>query len=95
VREGDEPFLAAYQDRVFALGAASPGLSGGMQSLIALRQVLAVGCRALVIADQVTIPNAREAFDAEDELKDPRAASQLKLVVRKLLAYVRLLRPGG
>jgi chromate reductase, NAD(P)H dehydrogenase (quinone) len=95
VREGDEPFLAAYQDRVFALAAASPGLSGGMQSLIALRQVLAVGCRALVIAEQVTIPNAREAFDAEDELKDPRAASQLKLVVRKLLAYVRLLRPGG
>lgn len=95
VREGDEPFLAAYQDRIFALGAASPGLSGGMHSLIALRQVLAVGCRALVIAEQVTIPNAREAFDANDELKDPRAASQLKLVVGKLLAYVRLLRPQG
>jgi chromate reductase, NAD(P)H dehydrogenase (quinone) len=95
VREGDEPFLAAYQDRVFALGAASPGLSGGMHSLIALRQVLAVGCRALVIAEQVTIPNAREAFDAKDELKDPRTAGQLKLVARKLVAYVRLLRPGG
>src|SRR6202022_1535326 len=29
VREGGEPQLAAYQDRVFALGAASPGRSGG------------------------------------------------------------------
>jgi len=44
VREAGDPPLAAYQNRVFALGAASPGRSGGMQSLIALRQVLAVGC---------------------------------------------------
>ena len=50
VRERGEPQLAAYQNRVFALGGASPGRSGAMQSLIALRQVLAVGCRALVIA---------------------------------------------
>src|SRR5262249_36584820 len=95
VREGDEPFLAAYQDRVFALGAASPGRSGGMQSLIALRQILAVGCRALVIAEQVTIPNAGDAFDNMDELKDARSASQLKLVARKLVSYVRMLQPEG
>src|SRR5207253_170304 len=57
VRERDEPPLAAYQNRVFALGAASPGRSGGMQSLIALRQVLAVGCRAMVVGEQVTVPN--------------------------------------
>src|SRR3954463_706489 len=37
VRERDEPALAAYQKRVFALGAASPGRSRGMQSLLALR----------------------------------------------------------
>ena len=48
VRERGEPQLVAYQDRVFALGAASPGPPAAMQSLIALRQVLAVGCRALV-----------------------------------------------
>jgi len=95
VREGDDPPLAAYQNRVFALGAASPGRSGGMQSLIALRQVLAVGCRALVIAEQVTVPNAADAFDDGDELRDARAASQLKLVVSKLITYVRLLRPEG
>ena len=33
VRERGEPPLAAYQNRVFALGGASPGRSGGMQSL--------------------------------------------------------------
>ena len=92
VREGDEPQLAAYQDRVFALGAASPGRSGGMQSLITLRQVLAVGCRALVIPEQVTVPHAASAFDEMDQLTDTRAAAQLKLVARRLVEYARLLR---
>jgi chromate reductase, NAD(P)H dehydrogenase (quinone) len=91
VRERGEPALAAYQNRVFALGAASPGRSGGMQSLIALRQVLAVGCRALVIPEQVTVPHAEQAFDERDELTDTRAAAQLKLVARRLVDYVRML----
>ncbi|HEY7662301.1 MAG TPA: NAD(P)H-dependent oxidoreductase [Xanthobacteraceae bacterium] len=91
VRERGEPQLAAYQNRVFALGGASPGRSGATHSLLALRQVLAVGCRALVIAEQVTVPNAEQAFDEMDELKDARAASQLKLVVRKLVDTARLL----
>jgi chromate reductase, NAD(P)H dehydrogenase (quinone) len=92
VREGGEPKLAAYQDRVFALGAASPGRSGGMQSLIALRQVLAVGCRALVIPEQITVPNAATAFDEMDQLNDAAAAAQLKTVARRLVDYARLLR---
>ena len=62
-----------------------------MQSLITLRQVLAIGCRALVVPEQVTIPNAGEAFDASDELKDARAAAQLKLVVRRLIDYARMM----
>jgi len=91
VRERGDPPLAAYQNRVFALGGASPGRSGATHSLLALRQVLAVGCRALVIAEQVTVPNAEQAFDEMDELKDTRAASQLKVVVRKLIDTAKLL----
>ena len=91
VREGGEAPLAAYQNRVFALGGASPGRSGATHSLLALRQVLAVGCRALVIAEQVTVPNAEQAFDEMDELKDARAAGQLKLVIRKLVDTAKLL----
>jgi chromate reductase, NAD(P)H dehydrogenase (quinone) len=90
VRERDEPQLYTFQNRAFALGAASPGRSGGMQSLITLRQVLAIGCRAFVVPEQVTIPNAGEAFDVSDELKDARAAAQLKLVVRKLIDAAKL-----
>src|ERR1700681_1947313 len=92
VREGGEPQLAAYQDRGFALGAASPGRSGGMQSLLALRQVLAVGCRALVIPEQIAIPNAATAFDEMDQLNEAGAAAQLKTVARRLVDYARLLR---
>jgi chromate reductase, NAD(P)H dehydrogenase (quinone) len=91
VRERGEPPLAAYQNRVFALGGASPRSTGVVQSLLALRQVLAVGCRALVIAEQLSVPNAEQAFDEMDELKDPRIAAQLKLVARKLVDTARLL----
>ena len=91
VRETGEPRLAAYQGRVFALGGASPGRSGAMQSLSALRQVLTVGCRAFVIAEQVSVPNAGEAFDDMDELRDAHAAAELKIMARRLVDAARLM----
>jgi chromate reductase, NAD(P)H dehydrogenase (quinone) len=91
VREAGEPALAAFANRVFALGGASPRRSGAMQSLSALRQVLAVGCRALVLAEQVNVPNAEQAFGDMDELRDARAADDLKIVVRKLIEAAKLL----
>jgi NAD(P)H-dependent FMN reductase len=91
VRERGDPPLAAYQNRIFALGGASPSPSGATSSLLALRQVLAVGCRALVIAEQVAVPNAEQAFDDIDGLKDSRVAGELKLVVRKLIDTAMLL----
>jgi len=91
VREGGETELAAYQNRAFALGGASPRRSGAVQALLALRQVLAVGCRALVIAEQVCVPNAAQAFDEMDDLRDARVAGELKLVVRKLIEAAKLM----
>ncbi len=91
VRERGEAPLAAYQNRVFALVGTSPGNSGAMQSLLALRQILAVGCRALVLAEQLSVANAEEAFDEMDELRDARAAGELKLLVRKLIDTARLM----
>ena len=53
VRErGDEPY-AAFKDRVFALGSASARADGGLHALMALRQMLEVGCGALVIPEQI------------------------------------------
>lgn len=82
---GEEP-LAAYKNRVFALGAASPGGYGGMRGLIALRQVFELGLGAFVIPDQIALPGAMQAFDDNGALKDERMAAMLKKVVTKLIA---------
>ena len=71
-RRQGEPPLAAYKNRVFALGGASNGMYGGMRSLIALRQVLELGCGALVIPEQIAVSRAADAFDEMDNLKDER-----------------------
>ena len=90
VREPGEVQLAVFQHRAFALGGASPGRSGALNSLLTLRQVLAIGCRALVVPEQIAIPNAEQAFNDKDELVDARAAGQLKTLVKKLIDYARL-----
>lgn len=89
VRERNEPPLVAYRNRVFALGAASDGVYGGMRSLMALRQVLELGCGALVIPEQIAVSRASEAFDEMDNLTDERAAKLLKRVVQRLIDMAR------
>ena len=89
VRERGEPPLAVFRHCVFALGAASPGPFGGMRSLLALRQVLEIGCGALVIPQQVAVMHADQAFDEADNFKDERFAAALKNVVRALIEAVR------
>jgi NAD(P)H-dependent FMN reductase len=85
VRERNEPPLAAYQNRVFALGAASSRGSGGIYALLALRQTLVIGCGALVIPEQIAIARANEAFDEMDNLKDEKLAILLQQVVQRLI----------
>ncbi len=41
-----------------------------MRSLMALRQVLEIGCGALVIPEQIAVARAAEAFDEMDNFKD-------------------------
>jgi len=85
VRERGEPPYAAYRGRVFALGAASTDVFGGLRGLLALRQVLEAGCGALVIPEQVAVGNAEHAFDEMDNLKDARSAGALKTLARRLV----------
>ena len=89
VRERGEPALAAYKNRVFALGGASDGSYGGMRSLMALRQVLELGCGALVIPEQIAVMRASEAFDNMDNLKEERLANMLKRVAQRLTDMAR------
>ena len=91
-RARGEPAYEVFKDRVFAIGAASAGADGGVRSLMALRQILELGCGALVIPEQITIANAGDAFDDMDDLKDSNLALSLKGLVRRLVELVRALK---
>jgi len=85
VREGNEPTYAAFKGRVFALGSATASSSGGVRSMMALRQILELGCGALVIPEQVSVPRAEQAFDDNDNLKDEAVAGALRNATRRLV----------
>ncbi|MBN8936199.1 MAG: NAD(P)H-dependent oxidoreductase [Rhizobiales bacterium] len=89
VRERGEPPLAVFKGRAFAIGGASNSPYGAVRSLMALRQVLELGCGALVIPEQVTVFRAGEAFDDNDNLTDDRAANTLKRVLGRLIETAR------
>lgn len=82
--EKEEPALRAFQGKVAALAAASPGALGGLRGLVGVRSILGnVG--VYVLPGQVTIPGAYEAFDAEDKLKDSVQEKGLKALVENLI----------
>ena len=91
MREAGEPPLAAYRNRVFALGSASPGGYAGMRSQIATRQSLELGCGAHMIPETCAVPAAHQAFDEAGNLKDERARASLTAcctsLVEKAKAY--------
>ncbi len=85
VRERGEPSYAAFKGRVFALGSATSGGGGGVRSLMALRQILELGCGALVIPEQISVARAELAFDENDNLKDEALAEALRAAMRRLV----------
>jgi len=91
VRERGDPNFAAFKGRVFAIGAASSSNLGGMRSLMALRQILELGCGAMVIPEQVAVPNADHAFDAMDNLADTGSANLLRAQLERLVEMARLM----
>jgi chromate reductase len=91
VRERGEPTYAAFKGRVFALGSATSGSGGGIRSLMALRQILELGCGALVIPEQVSVPRAELAFDDNDNLRDDALAAALRAAMRRLVELANVM----
>jgi chromate reductase len=91
VRERGDPTYAAFKGRVFAIASASPEPSGGLRSLMALRQILELGCGALVIPEQVAIPQGDLAFDDMDNIADARTANLFHAELARLAEMARLL----
>jgi chromate reductase len=94
VRERGDPTNAAFKGRVFAIASASPGRSGGLRSLMALRQILELGCGALTIPEQVAIPQAEDAFDNMDNIIDLNTANLFRAQLARLVDMARLMGRG-
>lgn len=95
VRERGDPLFAAFRGRVFAIGSASSEPTGGLHGLAALRQILELGCGALVIPEQVAVANADHAFDAMDNIAETRVANLLRAQLSRLTDMARLIQRGG
>jgi NAD(P)H-dependent FMN reductase len=91
VRERGDPAYAAFRNRVFALGAASPEPHGGVRGLMALRQILELGCGAMVLPEQIAISQADQAFDELDNLSQATLANQLRAQLARLVDVARMM----
>jgi NAD(P)H-dependent FMN reductase len=91
VRERGDPAYAAFKGRVFAISAASPTATGGLRSLMALRQILELGCGALVIPEQVAVQQAETAFDEMDDIIDGRTANLFRAQLARLVELARII----
>ena len=94
VRERNDGPYAAFKDRVFALASASARADGGLHALMALRQILEVGCGALVLPEQINVGGAGDAFDEMDNLKDQGLTTALKDMVRRLIDLAGMMPKG-
>lgn len=91
VRERGEPAYAAFRNRVFAIGNCAISQSGGPFALIALRQILEIGCGALVIPEQVAVADAAKAFDDMDNLVDAHTRNLFHAQLDRLVEVARLM----
>lgn len=89
VRAKGESGLEVFKTRVFAISGASPGYYGTMRSLMHLRQILTVGMGATVIPQQIALPRAMDAFEADGSLKDKAQQDLCKSVVEALAVAAR------
>ena len=82
--EKGEPPLACFEGKVAGLLSASPGNFGGMRSLMTVRAILS-NIRVLVIPEQVAVPKAHEAFDAEGKLLDAKLNAAVGKLAQRLV----------
>jgi NAD(P)H-dependent FMN reductase len=68
-REGDEPGLAAYKDKVAGIMGTSPGRLGGLRGLVHVRQIL-TNIGVLVVPQQHALGGAGDAFGEDGMLVD-------------------------
>jgi chromate reductase len=72
-----EAMLAAYQNKVAAIMAASPGGLGGLRGLVHVRSILS-SIGVVVLPDQTAVPRAFEVFDDNGQLIDEKQQARVQ-----------------
>lgn len=75
----------AFQGKKFAIMSASPGASGGTRGLAHLRAILE-NIGGTVIAQQVVVPDAYNAFDEQGHLKNGNVRKELQQLVQAAIS---------
>ena len=70
--------------RVFGVGSSSPGMIGGARALIELRKVIVTAYGGIVIPEQVSISQAKTAFDDSGYLVAEPPAELLRSLCQTL-----------
>jgi chromate reductase, NAD(P)H dehydrogenase (quinone) len=73
-----------FRETPFAIAGASEGRLGGIRALAALRLILSA-CGATVVANQLALSFADEAYDDMDRLRKEADIEAMKAMVRQLI----------
>ncbi|MBV1909033.1 MAG: NAD(P)H-dependent oxidoreductase [Kangiellaceae bacterium] len=82
----DEPPLSAFQHKITAVVATSPGGLGGMRGLVPLRMLLS-NLSTIVIPEQLAISHAANFFDSDGELVDSKHRKSLSNLIKRLVEF--------
>ena len=86
---GEQP-LQCFKGKVVSLMSTSPGALGGLRGLVHVRAILGnVGC--IVLPDQVAVPLAMKAFDADGGLKDSSMHGEVEMLGANVAQMLRKL----
>ena len=86
---GEAP-LACFVNKTAALLSASPGALGGLRGLVHLRAMLE-NIKVLVLPEQLAVPRADEAFNADGSLKDAKQQTLARNIGGRLTKILILL----
>jgi NAD(P)H-dependent FMN reductase len=86
-----EPSLVAFRGKVATLMSASPGALGGLRGLVHVRSILG-NIGVIVLPDQIAVPKAHEAFNADGSLKDSKQHSGIEGLGHTLASFLMKLK---
>ena len=87
-----EPSLACFVGKVATLMSASPGALGGLRGLVHARSILG-NIQVVVLPDQIAVPRAHEAFNADGSLKDAKLHASVEALGASLAEFLKKMKP--